>query len=149
MPTRRNYRRSYRRNYPRHGSDVLCDNFRCKRGVRTALRELRHKKPWRGTIPERVANLQALHLALCEVYGLKTRLTIIPRDCDSGGSNYRPGEDRITLIGRLSVVTYLHEFAHALGRDEWGACRWSLNLFRRIFRRSFASCHFEGHMLIR
>ena len=46
---------------------------------------------------------------------------------------------------RLSVVTYLHEFAHAMGRDERGACRWSLNLFRRVFPEQFARLRTDGH----
>jgi hypothetical protein len=51
--------------------------------------------------------------------------------------------------GRLSVVTYLHEFAHALGRDERGACRWSINLFRRVFPEQFARLAASGHTLRR
>ena len=51
----------------------------------------------------------------------------------------------ITMRGRLSVVTYLHEFAHALGRGERGACRWSLNLFRRVFPEQCARLRADGH----
>ena len=47
------------------------------------------------------------------------------------------------------MLTYLHEFAHARGYDERGACRWSLNLFRRCFPRSFARCRPVGHTLVR
>jgi hypothetical protein len=46
-------------------------------------------------------------------------------------------------------VTFLHEFAHARGFDERQACRWSINLFRRCFPRSFASCRQVGHTLVR
>ena len=53
------------------------------------------------------------------------------------------------FVGRLSVVTFLHEFGHALGYGERGACRWSINLFRRCFPRSFARCRQAGHTLVR
>jgi hypothetical protein len=67
----------------------------------------------------------------------------------SGASNYRPACHTITLTGKLSVLTYLHEFAHARGADERQACRWSINLFRRCFPRSFARCRAVGHTLVR
>ena len=60
---------------------------------------------------------------------------------------FMPGRNRINLP-TLSVVTYLHEFAHSRGADERQACGWSINLFRRIFPRSYARCRHQGHMLI-
>jgi hypothetical protein len=69
----------------------------------------------------------------------------------SGASSCRQPQSSepavITMRGRLSVVTYLHEFAHALGHGERGACRWSLNLFRRVFPAQFARLGTCGHTL--
>jgi hypothetical protein len=69
----------------------------------------------------------------------------------SGASScQRRGDGRpaaITMRGKLSVVTFLHEFAHALGRDERGACRWSINLFRRAFPEQYARLQADGHTL--
>jgi hypothetical protein len=42
----------------------------------------------------------------------------------------------------------LHEFAHARGADERQACRWSINLFKKCFPRSFARCRVIGHTLV-
>jgi hypothetical protein len=67
----------------------------------------------------------------------------------SGDSGYSPALHRIALRGKLSVVTFLHEFGHARGFGERQACRWSLNLFRRCFPRSFARCTACGHVLLR
>ena len=107
-------------------------------------------KPTTGTRGKGKAKFAALHAELCRAYGKTTTLGFSRLDeSDSGSSHYRPAADSITLCGRLSVVTYLHEFAHALGRDEQGAVRWSVSLFRIGFPRSFARCGRDGHMLRR
>ena len=63
--------------------------------------------------------------------------------------SYHPATHTITLEGRLSVVTFLHEFGHARGYGERGACRFSINPFRRVFPRLFARCRRVGHTLVR
>jgi len=65
----------------------------------------------------------------------------------SGSSNYSPGTHTITINGKFSVVTFLHEFGHARGFDEPDAVTWSVNLFKRIYPRSFARLHAHGHTL--
>ena len=67
----------------------------------------------------------------------------------SGASHYLPGQHEIVLLGRLSVVTYLHEFGHARGHDEREATRWSTNLFRRCFPHQYARLIHRGHILLR
>jgi hypothetical protein len=47
------------------------------------------------------------------------------------------------------VVTVLHEWGHVLGLGERGACRWSVNLFRRVFPREFERLARVGHLLVR
>ena len=72
------------------------------------------------------------------------------KTADSGSSCYSPATDTIILRGRLSVVSFLHEWGHHLfGRSEYKASGWSLNLFRRIFPRSWARLRFDGHMVRR
>jgi hypothetical protein len=54
------------------------------------------------------------------------------------------------LRGKLSVVSYLHEAAHAFfGRSERRACKWSVNLFKRTFPVLFSRCAQDGHTLRR
>jgi hypothetical protein len=49
----------------------------------------------------------------------------------------------------FSILTALHEFGHhRFGASELKACRWSVGLFRKVFPRTFARAHFEGHMLV-
>jgi hypothetical protein len=137
----------YRRNYPSTVQEVLDPALTFKPAALRGVRAFARSKPWRGTPAERRAKFQTLHDELCRVYGLTTKLTMRVWRLRNF-PHYLPGEDRIVLP-QLSVVTYLHEFAHARGADEWQACRWSINLFRRCFPRSFARCRFVGHTLIR
>jgi hypothetical protein len=140
----------YRRNYPRALAEVLDPPVRFRPAVIDAVMCFAHSKPYRGTIDERQQKFIALHRGLSALYAKSTTLTFGKLDdTDSGSSHYSPVSDEITLIGKLSVVTYLHEFAHCLGRDERQAVRWSANLFRHCFPRSFARCVAEGHMLRR
>ncbi len=140
----------YQPNYPATVAEVLDPPVRFRPSVLAAVQRFARAKPYRGTRAERKAKFADLHDDLCAVYGKQTVLAFGVLDGgDSGASHYRPAADLITLCGRLSVVTYLHEFAHALGRDEREAVRWSTNLFRAVFPRSFARCGHSGHMLRR
>jgi hypothetical protein len=137
-------------NYPETVVEVLDPPVRFRPSVILAVGRFASSKPYRGTDDDRKAKFASLHGDLCAVYEKGTRLVFGPLDGgDSGASHYSPVFDEVTLRGRLSVVTYLHEFAHALGRDERGAVRWSVNLYRACFPRSFARCVMVGHMLRR
>jgi hypothetical protein len=138
----------YSPNYPATVAEVLDPPVHFRPAVIEAVKRFARAKPYRGTCDERKQKFIALHHDLCSVYGKQTSLTFGVIDgSDSGSSFYRPATDSITLTGKLSAVTYLHEFAHALGRDERGAVRWSVNLFRLCFPRSFARCMTEDHTL--
>ena len=144
-----------RRNYPATVGECLDGTMRYRRGVLAAVRAFKGQRPWRGGLEARQAKFARLNAALANAYGLAEPVLRF-EDIDgsfSGASTCRrggPGEPAvITLRGRLSVVPYLHEFAHALGRDERGACRWSINLFRRVCPAQFARLATSGHTLRR
>lgn len=135
----------YRRNYPATVAEVLSDSIRYNPAALRAVRDLRRAKPWRGTPVERFRKFGACLRALVDAYGLEpVHLVLSARDC------YEPATRKIYLNAHnLSVVSLLHEFAHVRGADERQACRWSINLFRRVFPRSFARCEHRGHTLVR
>ena len=142
------YGRTPSPHYPATVGEVLDPPVRFRDDVIVAVQRFAEQKPWRGTVAERTAKLLVLHTNLCEIYSKQTTLGFEFLDGgDSGGSTYEPTSDAITIRGKASVVTYLHEFAHALGRDEHGAVRWSVNLFRQCFPISFARCLQDRHML--
>jgi hypothetical protein len=137
--------------YPESVKEVLDDKMKFRKGVLSAMRKFAKQKPWRGTLPERVAKLDELLSKLSAIYGVD-RPTLITDDLrddatDSSASFYLPVFREIHLRGKYSVLTFLHEFAHALGKSEWQACRWSLSLFKRVFRRQYGRCIHDGHML--
>lgn len=136
--------------YPRTAAECLQDGRKYNPHVLRALKAFRREKPWRGTLAERKEKFRRVHRALCAAYGLTTRLRFhvsLAMDNASGASCYDPRANMIELRGRLSVVTYLHEFGHALGYGEQGTCRWSINLFRRVFPRSYSRLQPRGHVL--
>src|SRR5688572_4586765 len=103
----------YRRNYPATVAEVLDPPVRFRRGVVRAVRLFAAMKPWRGTIEERRGKfLRALRM-LCAVYGMTDvpdlRLVMIDAGVPSNGF-YSPAYHVIGLIGKMSVVTFLHEF---------------------------------------
>lgn len=130
-----------RNNYPRTVAEVIRPS-KYKRATKAAVRAFARSKPWKG---DRVAKFRAVHAELCRVYGIEARLVFNPLV----PACYSPSTRTINLP-HPSVVSYLHEFAHAVfGSCEVKACRWSINLFRIFFPRSFASCQQQGHMLVR
>jgi hypothetical protein len=142
--------RTYTPNYPATVAEVLRRPINFRRRTLRVVRDFARSRPWRGDFRDRCRKFEALHGQLCALYGKATELFIDTSAAwgrDSGDSHYRPGRDLIVLKGRLSVVTYLHEFAHALGRDERGAVRWSVALFRECFPRSYARARACGHVL--
>jgi hypothetical protein len=136
-------------NYPQSIAEILDEAMKFRPATLEAVLRFKETYPWRGSVEERKQKFLWLHEQLCGIYGKETTLQF--KDLDggsSGNSTYCRETDSITIRGRLSVVTYLHEFAHSLGRDEHGACRWSVNLFRKCFPRQFAKCSQDGHMLL-
>ena len=101
---------------------------------------------------ERQQKFRRLHDDLCRTYGFDPKPRLVfdntKKTC-SGNSCFISALNVIVLRGRLSVVTYLHEFAHARGHNEREAARWSINLFRRCFPKSWSSATFDGHMIRR
>jgi hypothetical protein len=138
-------------NYPATVQEVLDPAMKFKPAALRVVRAFAHTKPWRGSIARRKAKFRRLNRALAAAYGVALpRLVFVGVEAgtSSGASSYRPATHTITLRGKLSVLTYLHEFAHARGADERRACRWSINLFRRCFPRSFARCRADGQTLV-
>jgi hypothetical protein len=137
------------RDYPKTVAEVIDDRMRFKPAVLTALRAFKASHPWRGSFEQRHEKFRKLYADLSAAYNIKPPRLIFGNDhvSDSGRSAYLPQMRTVILRGRLSVVTALHEYAHVLGKDERGACMWSLNLFKRCWPRLFARCRHEGHMV--
>lgn len=137
-------------NYPETVSEIIDDAMTFRPSTLEALTHFKNNCPWHGTRERRKKKFYRLHRELCRIYGKETKLIFGVLDSSSSGSStYCPATDTITLRGKLSVVTFLHEWGHALGKDEREACRWSVNLFKRVFPEQFARCLQQGHMLVK
>ena len=136
--------------YPETIAEVLDENMTFNPSALRAVKAFAESKPWRGTVDERREKFRQVNAALSAAYGISTPALGFAdsSDGDSGSSFYRPSAHAITLTG-LSVVTLLHEFCHARKMGERSATRWSTNMFRRVWPRSFARCVQDGHMLRR
>jgi len=136
--------------YPRSVEEVLDQSITFNPSTLRAVQSFAQSHPWRGTIDERHQKFRRLHDDLCRIYGLDPQPRLIigngPLSC-SGNSCFIPALNTIILRGRLSVVTYLHEVGHARGMNERRAARWSINLFRRCFPKSWSRVTFDGHMI--
>jgi hypothetical protein len=141
--------RSSMADYPANVYEVLDDNMKFRAAVLRAVRAFARSKPWRGTLAERWQKFQRLNNALAIAHRIEPPMLVLGGDGEgsSDRSHYEKRRHAIVLRGRLSVVTFLHEFAHALGKDERVACRWSINLFKKCFPASFARCRFDRHMV--
>ena len=139
-------------NYPATVAEVIGE-VDYKIEVYAAAKAASNSYMWRGTVAERKVKFQTLHNNLTAIYGKTTKLKFMGLDSDvearHGNGCYNPATDTITLINKLSVITYLHEFAHAMfGSDENVACSWSINLFRICWPVSFSKLVANGHMMV-
>lgn len=128
---------------PQSVEDVLDDNATFEPAALAAVRELARAKPWQGTDEERLAKLNACAAKLADAYGHEHwtfELGPVPR---ANPLNH------VVTIHKLSVVTFLNYMAQLRGQNPFGAYRWSLNLFKRCFPRSFASAEQVGPNLVR
>ena len=136
------------RSYPRTVAEIIDDDMKFNPRALAAVRRLAQAKPWRGDLTRRWRLFLELNRQLAAAYGYEPPLLILKGDDrgDSTGSYYLPSRHQIVLTA-LSVITFLHEAAHARGLGERKACRWSLNIFKRVFKRSWARLSFEGHVV--
>ena len=65
----------------------------------------------------------------------------------SGNSCYKPNGYVIVINGKMSVITLLHEYGHSRGFDEQDATKWSVNLFKRTFPKSYGRLTQDKHCL--
>ena len=140
-----------RGDYPETVIEVIDVEMRFRPAMLRAVRAFASSRPWSGSLQKRKEKFIKLNHDLataCNIPEPEFRFEQMD-GTSSGGSYYLPTAHRIVLAGKLSVVTYLHEFAHALGKDETDACKWAINLFRQCFPRQFSRLIHRGHMLIR
>jgi hypothetical protein len=138
--------------YPQSVEEVICD-VKYPGAVLRAVRQFKEMKPWRGSGIERAAKFMWLNEQLCSIYGVDIKLSFDPlilvdNETPSGNGFCYMDQGIIELVGKLSVITFLHEWGHVLkGWSEYEACKWSINLFRRVFPVQYSRLNTDGHIL--
>lgn len=132
---------------------VFGPEVKFKLGVIAAIKRFKKKKTHNRTTVERLAAMRELVRDLSMVYERPTvKLAAVclmeDEQADSRRSFYHGRSDTIVMVEKLSIITLLHEFAHALGKDEVGAVRWSVTLFQRVWPERFELLQAEGHTLV-
>jgi len=147
--------------YPETVEEVLDDEIKYRRGVIPALKGWKSLKLWGSktnqmrldgliVLAEQLASLYDIAVPTVVVDGID--LDAIIRDTKmnpSDSSSYSPGSHTITMRGNLSIITFLHEFGHALGKNEKKTCRWSINLFKKVFPKQYNKLDHKQHTLVR
>jgi hypothetical protein len=138
--------------------EVLRADYEFKPEVVEAVKAFRRAKPWRGSPQERQAKFTQFNADLARAIGIAAP-TLAFNDLDpmvdpqtlvfpSEMSRCDRRTKTIYLIGKLSVVTYLHLFMALTGANIRTRFEWSLNLFARFFPISYASCRHVGPFLL-
>jgi len=139
--------------YPETVAECIDDDMKYRHGVYEAMKDFRTNQPWRGTQAEMQFKFRNLNQKLAQIYEIDEPQLVFVEKFPMGACCFKSRPAVIMMEpesdGRYSVVCFLHEFAHAIGRDEKGACKWSLNLFKRIFPNSYNRLEPDGHVLKR
>ncbi len=138
--------------YPKTVAEVLDDNIKYRAGTDEAMIKFKRSHPWTGTDKEMRSKLKSLNKDLAKVYNIEPPQVVFVKRFYYGCC-YFPVGNLIIMEqerdGFYSVVTFLHEFGHALGKGERGTCKWSINLFRKHCPKSFGKLEQRGHLLYR
>lgn len=103
-----------------------------------ALNEFKQKNPWAGDIKERKEKFRELHEKFNKIFNKNIELTfLIPeniRDWEpSGASFYDKFYKIIAIRGRLSVITFIHEWLHVFTDSQEISRDLSEYIFAKIF----------------
>jgi len=131
---------------------IMERRFVYKRGVIPATRSWKRRffqRRWR--------NLSDKDKFTVIAYLLTTIDTIYNPNGQGGLRSVIPGPracyiplEQIIVLDAPSIVSALHELGHHLfGASELTACRFSAQLFQRVFPRQFNRLTWQGHLLVR
>lgn len=96
--------------------------------------------PEEERLQKQMVILADLNCDLCKAYNIKT----VELRFGGGYAHFNSAANRICLGGKFSIITYLHEFAHAMrsnlgisannrNEEEKAARHWSVLLFKTVF----------------
>lgn len=107
--------------------------------------------PLRATEPTEQEKFEALKTLLQRIATEAYHKPVeVDYEAEAMSCYYQPTRNRIVINQSLSILSSLHELAHHLfGPSELKACRWSIWLFKKTFKKAFSQLEWRGHMLVR
>ena len=118
---------------------------------KVAMANFAQYNPWRGNLGERSEKFIGLHNNIVAITGRNITLNLdsiqplrMWKKISSGASNYNPISATISLSNKFSVITFLHEWGHALGLNEVDASAWSNRIFEIYFPDQFHKLRNRG-----
>ena len=145
------------REYPKTVAECIDDDLKYRPGVYAAVKAFKKSKPWEGTDKEMQAKMLSLNEELAKIYEVDAPNLVFVKKFPVGPCCFPTSKPAVIMLqptknGSYSVVAYLHEFGHVLGKDEHETCRWSINLFKRIFPKQYEKLvpgkgEHDGHLL--
>jgi len=121
--------------------------------VEKVLKTFKKTNPWQGTVGERIDKFNFLFKELKKIYDMKDWQLIcaVPTQIkfwkSSRDSSVIRAKKMIILQGKLSVITFLHEFGHAIvtekfvrmpiEKEEKMVQEWAVKLFSKVFPEKF------------
>lgn len=119
------------------------------------LKKFKEMNPWQGDVGERISKFNWCFKQLKKIYNKKeySLICAVPTQIrfwhESGYSHVDKLTKTIVLQGRLSVITFLHEFAHILDMDEEDARQWSINLFKKVWPEKYEKLIELNNMMVK
>ena len=118
------------------------------------LLKFKNENPWAGSVEERKNKFLKLHNELNIVFHKNVKLVFEISDKISEwflskNSYYDAGVDTIVLMGRLSVITYLHEYGHSLNMRQEEAIMFSQDLFRKVFPEKWEKLNGDNFLVLK
>lgn len=140
--------------YPKSVEECLDENIVYKPATFAAMEKFKKSHPWRGTQAEMQFKLRVLNQELSEIYEIQTPQLVFVDKFPVGACCFPTSKPAVIMMeperdGRYSIVCFLHEYGHALGKDEKETCKWSINLFKKVFPKSYEKLDHVGHLLVK
>lgn len=141
--------------YPDSVKECINEELKYKSGTYAAIKKYRASGPWKGTLTEQESKMRLLNYELAKVYKIPEPRLVFVDKFPSGPCCFPTSNPAVIMMqpveetNTYSVVAYLHEFGHAMGKGERATCIWSLNLFKRFWPKTFNNLDQVGHMLYR
>lgn len=130
-------KKSFSRDYPK--TPMVDKKFKLHPKVIEILTRFKKARPYKVNSQTFLNLTQALYYELSKHYNIRVPPVrhVGQWKGPSAQSHYSPATHRITLAGKRSIITALHEFMHARGYGETAAVWWSINCYKLIWPKSF------------